>query len=887
MRQNLRPPVVCTVRFRWLSRMRALLACTAIGFGTACLIVTAALPALARPARAEDDAGRRAAAHAQFVRAEQLRTELESKPERARSLQDYKDAVAAFRRVYLLTARAPEVPAAIDTVGALYEKMGALFGHSYFDSAIEAYQYLVREYPASRYREKALLAIARVQLTGLGKSNLAEKSYEDFLKQYAESAEAAEARKALGEIRATERASGRGTDGRSDRATDRAPDQLEARSKNTSKSLSKPVSKPVTAQAEAPGAAGHKISELGHIRVWNADAYTRIVIDLGDSTRSAAKDQAPYQGKVQEKDEVNDQDGSAPKYQVVRVSDPDRIYFDIENARLSSELLHQPVEVPRNGYLKTVRVAQNRADVVRVVLELTKVKDYSVFQLSNPDRLVVDIYGPNAQIAGKTTARAAGKDADAEKRNSVPNSLSGATSATTTSAGLRETRAGQKASAASADEKSADSKSGDDESGPSESVTGNVATGHTALPRGAGARTSAATAAEGSATGSLKFARAGASTIAANTTNAMGSRRETAAKLAPPPVPEPMHDGTHSLTRALGLKTGRIVIDAGHGGHDTGTIGPTGLMEKDVCLDIAMRVGKLVTERLPAAEIVYTRDADKFVSLEKRTGIANEAKADLFLSIHANSSEDSATRGIETYYLNFTTSPEAMDVATRENAATQNSVHDLQTLVSKIARNEKTEESHEFAADIQEYLAKRMENTTHSPLNRGVRQAPFVVLIGANMPSVLAEISFLSNPADEQWLKKSENRERVAEGLYHGIEAYLQSTNSLESNLELPPDIAAPAATQTAPAQSRAAAKSSAAQPQSANHPSAVRAAALRPAAEPADHASTATARTTPHHSVSDASATEDAEDTSATASDTPGRIVASRRPLAASGTAP
>ncbi len=125
---------------------------------------------------------------------------------------------------------------------------------------------------------------------------------------------------------------------------------------------------------------------------------------------------------------------------------------------------------------------------------------------------------------------------------------------------------------------------------------------------------------------------------------------EVAAGFGASPLPEPMHDGTRSLTRALGLKTGRIVIDAGHGGHDTGTIGPSGLMEKDVCLDVALRVGKLVSERLPAAEIVYTRKADRFVSLSRNARQwRTKLKRTFFLSIHANSSENPTTRGIETY----------------------------------------------------------------------------------------------------------------------------------------------------------------------------------------------------------------------------------------------
>ena len=241
------------------------------------------------------------------------------------------------------------------------------------------------------------------------------------------------------------------------------------------------------------------------------------------------------------------------------------------------------------------------------------------------------------------------------------------------------------------------------------------------------------------------------------------------------------------MTRALGLKIGRIVIDAGHGGGDTGTIGPTGLMEKDLCLDVALRLGKIIQQRLLGAEVVYTRQSDSFVPLEERTAIANQARADLFISIHANSSPDHKTRGVETYYLNFSASPEAMAVASRENSLAQGSIHDLQDIVKKIARNEKLEESRELATDIQVALTNRLQRTNRTLKNRGVRKAPFVVLIGANMPSVLSEVSFLSNPADEQMLKKAEHRQRVAEGLYYGVESYLQSINSLTYNHPKPP----------------------------------------------------------------------------------------------------
>jgi len=260
-------------------------------------------------------------------------------------------------------------------------------------------------------------------------------------------------------------------------------------------------------------------------------------------------------------------------------------------------------------------------------------------------------------------------------------------------------------------------------------------------------------------------------------------------------APVPTRDGQSTLTRALGLKIGRIVIDAGHGGHDTGTIGPTGLMEKDLCLDVALRLGKIIQQKLPGADIVFTRSDDTFIPLEDRTRIANEAKADLFISIHANSSPDHGARGIETYYLNMKGSAEAMAVAARENAVSQQGIHDLEEVVKKIARTEKIDESRELAEDVQDSLSRRIQKTTKPVKNRGVRKAPFVVLIGADMPSILTEISFLSNPADEQLLKKPEYRQRVAEGLYQGVSDYLQSLNSMAVNGTAKPGRPAPVAT--------------------------------------------------------------------------------------------
>jgi N-acetylmuramoyl-L-alanine amidase len=239
--------------------------------------------------------------------------------------------------------------------------------------------------------------------------------------------------------------------------------------------------------------------------------------------------------------------------------------------------------------------------------------------------------------------------------------------------------------------------------------------------------------------------------------------------------PELTRAGGSRLTGSLGLKTGRIVIDAGHGGQDTGTIGPHGLMEKDLCLDIALRLGKLIQDEVPSANVIYTRQADTFVTLDQRTEIANKAKADLFLSIHANSSNDAKVEGIETYYMSSDTVPQAMEA--QANTLPHRPIQDLQDLLKEVAR------SRDLASDIQESLAAFVRDGSRPKRNRGVRKAPLVVLTGADMPSVLAEISFLSNPADEQWLMRPDNRQRVAEGLYHGIEKYLLNISSISTQL--------------------------------------------------------------------------------------------------------
>jgi len=645
---------------------------------------------------------KREAAGAQFARAEEQRAILNGKPAETRTLAEYKQVVASYRRVYLITPRATEVADSLLSVAELYTEMGDRFGRSYYQSAVDSYQFLVREYPGSKYSQDALLRIGKLQRDQLGDSTQASKTYEDFLKKFPHSTRKREAQEALAELALLQHS-----------------DAPEAPA-NTADTATPSVA---TAQpeAEVPGPvhggveAARRSGSQGAPRIRritanaNADA-TRITIDLEDTVQ----------------------------YSSARIANPDRIFFDLHSARLTPEVARGNVQVTGN-LLTAVRVAQNQAGVVRVVLDVNGVKDYAASLLSNPPQLVIFLYSTVRNGGAVRTART-----KTAKRQSGPDGASEE---------ARE-RAGDDGNVKAVSAKS-------DAVDPSVS-SGNPSSGN-AMTRSTGL--------------SGKNSRAKQLGPLAASTNAKPDL------IRPSSTPQPTRDGQSTLTRALGLKIGRIVIDAGHGGHDTGTIGPTGLMEKDLCLDVALRLGKIIQQRLPGADIVYTRSDDTFIPLEERTTIANQAKADLFISIHANSSQDHAARGVETYYLNLKGSAEAMEVAARENASSEQGVHDLEDLVKKIARNEKIDESKEFAEDIQDSLAKRMQKSSKTVKNRGVRKAPFVVLIGADMPSILTEISFLSNPADEKLLKQPEYRQRVAEGLYQGVASYLQSLNSMTLNL--------------------------------------------------------------------------------------------------------
>jgi N-acetylmuramoyl-L-alanine amidase len=418
------------------------------------------------------------------------------------------------------------------------------------------------------------------------------------------------------------------------------------------------------------------------------------------------------------------------------VPNPDRIYFDLHGAKLATELVGKSFNVTDDGFLKRIRAAQFSNDMTRVVLDVNDVTEYSAFLLPNPYRLIIDIHGaaPTQSVAKTQTQPAANvpapRTADVTQKPSptrpVPNTVATKNANTSTEVAEVSDQPGKV----------------DATSTPTSQPIAAIVPGSTSD-----------------------------STTTPPTTTKSTRRSKKGDPAQPARAAVPTADGETSLVRALGLKIGRIVIDAGHGGHDSGTIGVDGLEEKDVVLDVALRLGKILHDRL-GAEIIYTRSDDTFIPLETRTAIANKAQADLFLSIHANSSPDPSARGVETYYLNFTSQPDALEVAARENAVSDQSIHQLSDLVKKIALKDKIDESREFASDVESSLYAGLQKGNAGLKNRGVKKAPFVVLIGANMPSILAEISFVTNPKDANQLRQPEYRQRVAESLYKGVARY-------------------------------------------------------------------------------------------------------------------
>jgi N-acetylmuramoyl-L-alanine amidase len=419
-----------------------------------------------------------------------------------------------------------------------------------------------------------------------------------------------------------------------------------------------------------------------------------------------------------------------------RLQDPPRLFVDLMGTRLHPNLVGKTFPVG-NAFLKQIRIGVNRENVVRVVIDFGEASSHNVFFLADPERLVIDVRGESGQRTAALEPRP------------VP-SASPIPAGSPQEVAMESVQVTQTAPVLPQAPDEAEEEPQVILAAPTPTPAPIVRPVPTPLP----------------------------TPEATPTPRALPS---------PPPAPTATNgtpvrnrDGSYSLARQLGLGAKRIALDAGHGGHDPGAIGKRGTQEKDITLAIVLKLEKLLRNEL-GADVVMTRDRDVFIPLEERTAIANASGADLFLSVHINSARNSAGRGLETYYLSFAKNAAAEELAARENAISQATMKDLNNLVKAITTNSKIDESRDFAGLIQRSNVEGLSPSFQGVLDRGVHTAPFYVLIGANMPSILTEVGFISNPEEERWLRSDEYQDKLAEALLEGVRAYLGQLNRTQA----------------------------------------------------------------------------------------------------------
>jgi N-acetylmuramoyl-L-alanine amidase len=411
-----------------------------------------------------------------------------------------------------------------------------------------------------------------------------------------------------------------------------------------------------------------------------------------------------------------------------RINGPARVLLDLPATRAVPALGDQTLRFDGDSdIVKQVRIGRQADGTTRVVLDAAGVSSYSVYPLYSPYRLVIDcVRGPEPRRGAPAPLVARAFDIGMTRALPTPSAGAGALIAAALA--------------------------------PPPVLTSRKLTtewGGT-LP----------------ASGPTRSAAIAAALVPPPPppAKAAASPADNAAALV---VPDKNLTGGFSMARQLGLGVSRIVIDPGHGGHDPGAKGK-GVDEAELVLDIALRIEKLF-QQVPDTEVILTRRTDEFVALQERTALANREGADLFLSIHANGSTNVAARGVETYFLNFATNLDAASVAARENAASGQAMGALPDFVKAIALNNKLDESRDFATQVQHAMTERLRDSNKELKDLGVKQAPFVVLIGAAMPSVLAEIAFVTNPQEAKLLRNNAYRQRIAESLFDATRKYQTS----------------------------------------------------------------------------------------------------------------
>jgi N-acetylmuramoyl-L-alanine amidase len=445
-------------------------------------------------------------------------------------------------------------------------------------------------------------------------------------------------------------------------------------------------------------------------------------------------------------------DGEVPFHEE-RIQDPERVFVDLPGTRAVTTLVDQTIRFESDGdIVRQVRVGRHPNNTTRVVLDAAGVTSYSVYPLYTPYRLVIDCVRVPAAVTAaavtdKVQTRVPAPAASQSPQNNdlaapaVARPLAPLRARTMTNPWLRHL--------------------------PGSS------------PRAASLIALARQTAEPAVAAPVEPIAA-SDAPPPSIEKALPPPTEKVAESAPAAPPAHNARGGLSMARQLGLGVSRIVIDPGHGGHDPGAQGK-GVTEAELVLDVALRLEKLLS-KLSGVEVILTRRSDEFIPLPERTAIANREGADLFLSIHANASTNGQAHGIETYFLNFANNQSAAAVAARENAASTQAMGGLPDFVKAIALNNKLDESRDFAFHVQRAMVERQRTVNKLVKDLGVKQAPFVVLIGANMPSVLAETGFVTNPQEGKLLKGNAYRQKIAESLFNAIRKYQTSLKNVSTD---------------------------------------------------------------------------------------------------------
>ena len=526
----------------------------------------------------------------------------------------------AFHKIYEDHTNSTRAEDSLFLSGRIYEEIGNRFHFrdDYF-RAINLSKKFIERFPNSHLADDALIRIARI--TEIYSKSDAYREYQKIIRDYPGGDMFYAANNKVNDLKPYKDSPFKSHDNQSpDRPT----------------TLTTPGNVPATEKPTRPLLQGSdkNLAQVTKIRKWSTPDFTRVVIEL-DYER-------PFKSHMLKADPSLDA--------------PPRLYVDIEGTTVDPNLTLPTLD---KGLLRSIKFARNTPDKVRVVLYISSFKNFNVFPLYDPFRIVMDINGTAPQ-------------------------------------------------------------------------------------------------------------------------------KDYVAKAPYPPLEPPIF--THpagkrpetpsTLIQVLGLKIKTVVIDPGHGGTDPGAIGPSGVKEKDVNLKIALALKKKLEAGNRIERVILTRSTDKFIRLEERTAIAQKNQADLFISIHCNSSKNRKAYGIETYLLSFTEDPESLAVAARENATNARGVSELRDIIKKYVLSSKIDESKSLATQVQNSLIRTLSNNYSKIKNKGVKKAPFVVLIGADVPSILVEISFISNSREEKRLTSSRYIDRVATAISDGVIKYSNSAQN-------------------------------------------------------------------------------------------------------------